>query len=770
MSDLFQDIVSKIKPYVMGWIGEVNTGAAIGSHELSGSLHTGSLSDAQAPQFLKMDGSRHLIGNLVVAEGITIDGVDLSVFKAAYDTHAGLDAATAHGSVGLHSHQNNPQGGQLDHGLALTGLLDDDHTQYASADGSGTRRRAYEAQRLNKTITAGAGLTGGGLLTADRTLDVGQGFGVVVGADDVAVDTAAAFTWTNDHTFQGLTKTRHLHPELTDTYDLGSSTLLWRKGWLSELDAILFAQQTQTLVGGWLSVGLGEGSLPEDVADTDTQIDFGQAMTVGDFVLFRAALKVEYIQVGSLVSGTIYNVTRNLDGSGANDWPAGSVYAIRRNGGGWIDLNAYDTPRLQMVRQGATYNAQTELIRIGDLNGNWGYSAEKWGLAIGEYASGKPNITIDQDGVLRFRLHTTEVMKFEAGNADLTGKLRMPGTSSAIAIGSTPPTAANAGTGMWIDRTGLYSLASGTYQVKIDAVDGRLYAGGGNIYLGSQGVSFIIPSSYSRAASINFLNNTGTVVSQIFSTGTGTSTSFLRSIAGGSEETFYTTDGGNIQFSARGNLTGNFEAEVVVPNNRLELKAYASSGTRYIALSTIYLSERCDLTLWSNKVSLGYAFYPTFDVANGGYVTQSTAIACRAYRNTTQSIANNTWTAIQLNAEYFDDVPSGVTEMHNNSTNNTRITCRVNGVYHIVGNVQWENDATGDRMTAIRLNGSTYVGLNTTRARVSGNTNVNVSTVIKMSAGDFVELMAYQDRGSSLNAVYDASNQHATVMSVVRIA
>ena len=153
-----------------------------------------------------------------------------------------------------------------------------------------------------------------------------------------------------------------------------------------------------------------------------------------------------------------------------------------------------------------------------------------------------------------------------------------------------------------------------------------------------------------------------------------------------------------------------------------------------------------------------------------GYIRQSTAIACRAYRNTTQSIASSTWTAIQLNAEYFDDVPSGVTEMHNNSTNNTRITCRVNGVYHIVGNVQWENDATGDRMTAIRLNGSTYVGLNTTRARVSGNTNVNVSTVIKMSAGDFVELMAYQDRGSSLNAVYDASNQHATVMSVVRIA
>ncbi|MDI6769732.1 MAG: hypothetical protein QMD04_08655, partial [Anaerolineales bacterium] len=443
MSDLFQDILSKIKPYVMGWIGEVNTGAAIGSHELSGTLHTGSLADAQAPQFLKTDGSRQLIGNLTVAEGITIDGVDLSAFKASYDIHAGLDAATAHGSVGVHSHQSSPQGGLLDHGLALTGLLDDDHTQYAQAEGSGTRR-AYEAGRLNKSILAGNGLTGGGLMTADRTLHVGAGSGIVVNADDVAVDTGAAFVWTNDHTFQGLTKTRHLHPELTDTYDLGSSTLLWRKGWLSELDAVLFAQQTQTLVGGWLSVGVGEGSLPFDVAAADTQIDFGQAMTVGDFILFRAALAVEYMLIGNLVSGTTYNVTRDLDGSGANDWPAGSVYAIRRNGSGWLELNAYDTPRLQMMRQGATYNAQTELIRMGDLNGNWGYSAEKWGLAIGEYAAGKPNITVDQDGAMKFRLHTAEVMRFESGNADLTGKLRMPGTSSAIAIGSTPPTANNA--------------------------------------------------------------------------------------------------------------------------------------------------------------------------------------------------------------------------------------------------------------------------------------------------------------------------------------
>ncbi len=200
-----------------------------------------------------------------------------------------------------------------------------------------------------------------------------------------------------------------LIPELTDTYDLGTSDFLWRKGWLSELDAVLFAQNTKTLLGGWFSVGPGEGTFPADVAAGDTAIDFGQEMTPGHFVEIQAAGKVEFMQVGALVSGTTYNVTRNLDGTGANDWPAGTVYAINgASGAGRIELNAYDTPRLNLILQGATYNAKTEIIRLGDLNGNWGYSSTKYGLAIGQYAAGKTNITLDQDGAFRIRLHATE--------------------------------------------------------------------------------------------------------------------------------------------------------------------------------------------------------------------------------------------------------------------------------------------------------------------------------------------------------------------------
>lgn len=72
-------------------------------------------------------------------------------------------------------------GGVTDHG-ALTGLGDDDHPQYALADGSrgsfatvAQGVKADTAVQPARTITAGTGLTGGGDLSANRTLAVAYG-------------------------------------------------------------------------------------------------------------------------------------------------------------------------------------------------------------------------------------------------------------------------------------------------------------------------------------------------------------------------------------------------------------------------------------------------------------------------------------------------------------------------------------------------------------------------------------------------------------------
>lgn len=57
------------------------------SHALSSPIHTGTLSDFQAPQFLLRDGSRSLWGHLAVEPGATIDGVDIDVHAAEPDAH-----------------------------------------------------------------------------------------------------------------------------------------------------------------------------------------------------------------------------------------------------------------------------------------------------------------------------------------------------------------------------------------------------------------------------------------------------------------------------------------------------------------------------------------------------------------------------------------------------------------------------------------------------------------------------------------------------------
>lgn len=76
--------------------------------------------------------------------------------------------------------------GVTDHGL-LTGLADDDHGQYHN-DARGDARYVP----LARTVGAGAGLTGGGALSADVTLTVGAGLGIAVNADDVALASTVA--------------------------------------------------------------------------------------------------------------------------------------------------------------------------------------------------------------------------------------------------------------------------------------------------------------------------------------------------------------------------------------------------------------------------------------------------------------------------------------------------------------------------------------------------------------------------------------------------
>lgn len=302
-------------------------------------------------------------------------------------------------------------------------------------------------------------------------------------------------------------------PSTSDSYDIGSSDKLFRAAYLSELHSLLFVENTIVLLGSKFVVGKGQGSLPYFVSASSTQIDFGIPMTQNDFVLFRMPLQVEAMQIGTLASGsTVYNATRNVDGTIANDWVAGSVFLILGNtGDGRIELDAQTSPRMNIVSQGNTWNGGSELVRIGDLDGNWGYSGSTFGAAFGEYTTNKGNITIDSTNGLRLRTYNTTVIQFDnSGSAMITGRLTMPGVNSAIAIGETPPSGSANGTGLFINREGLFGLESNVPQAYINS-NGKLLAGGGDVVIDSDGLSILSSSGSKGTTTVKFLKGSSLV-------------------------------------------------------------------------------------------------------------------------------------------------------------------------------------------------------------------------------------------------------------------
>jgi len=251
----------------------------------------------------------------------------------------------------------------------------------------------------------------------------------------------------------------HLIPSLTDTWDLGRFDRLWNQAYISQINAVVFARTTQTLFGGYSTIGKNAGSFTADVVAADvTTINFGQAMTPNDFVLVRATdtsgptIKAEYLQIGTLVSGTTYNVTRDLSGlyaANANPtWPSGTPYLVLGNSGdGRIDMYAYDgRPRTVYTVQGATYNAQTDRGVIGNLNGYYGYVTNVFGAAFGDAT--KAWIKIDDDP-------TTGGVKLGYG-ATTTVRISSTGASSfesGITIGATGSLTAG---GVVLNSSGLY--------------------------------------------------------------------------------------------------------------------------------------------------------------------------------------------------------------------------------------------------------------------------------------------------------------------------
>lgn len=454
-------------------------------------------------------GKPHIRFNTIYAKNVVADSVSLTVGSFtnadtvdgfhAYNTPLALSIPVLDEDAALPT-SVYPDAVLIDGSREMTGSLSissntEEPPFVLGANNQDQTVTGLRADSLDKQITVDYGLTGGGYLTSDV---------------NIAVDLTADFTWTGYHSFQAALSAYNILPAATDVYDLGSSTLLWRQAFISQLNAVLFAEQTVSLIGGWLVVPKDQGAFAADVVADDTMVNFGKSMTTGHFVVVRSydmsgTISTEYMQVGTLVSDTTYNVTRDLAGVHSTDpeWAAGTVFMVLgTTGDGRIELNAYDTPRIQLLTQGAAYSASTEVVRIGDLNG-WGpVSSSTYGWAVGSYSDTMYAYYTPASGlVVRGEIKADTGY---LGDLSIDGILTI-GADGEIRQGTGTLGSDFTGLRVWKDTSvGRIAGYSDDVLQWYAGTDGKLYAGGGSVYLDNDGVHLDVGAAYHTKRAIQF--------------------------------------------------------------------------------------------------------------------------------------------------------------------------------------------------------------------------------------------------------------------------
>lgn len=173
------------------------------------------------------------------------------------------------------------------------------------------------------------------------------------------------------------------------------------------------------------------------------------------------------------------------------------------------------------------------------------------------------------------------------------------GASAALAFGATPPTSASAGTGIWLDRTGLFGLSGGTVQAKVDATNGKITAAAGNVILDSRGVNIQanIPAAdddYAETSAVNFRDST-TLVSGVYhsiSTSKGSSLLFLETVPLASNDSRIelsaraaTSKAGRIRFTVSDN-NGGTEKTVSMTTSQFVVNPKLTIGTDTFNMAT----------------------------------------------------------------------------------------------------------------------------------------------------------------------------------------
>jgi hypothetical protein len=116
----------------------------------------------------------------------------------------------------------------------------------------------------------------------------------------------------------------------------------------------------------------------------------------------------------------------------------------------------------------------------------------------------------------------------------------------------------------------------------------------------------------------------------------------------------------------------------------------------------------------------------------------------------------------------FDSERWDTALMHSTSVNTSRLTAPIFGLYAGTGYVRFGASAVGIRELSVAVNGATTIAIQDLTALAAGVTIMQINWEYELSAGDYVELVAFQNSGGNLNV--DVAANYSPEFSAVRIA
>jgi hypothetical protein len=146
-------------------------------------------------------------------------------------------------------------------------------------------------------------------------------------------------------------------------------------------------------------------------------------------------------------------------------------------------------------------------------------------------------------------------------------------------------------------------------------------------------------------------------------------------------------------------------------------------------------------------------------VANGTLKPEDdgTIPAAKVRKTSTQSIPGSTSTVLTFDAETFD-----YGALHDNVTNNSRLTAPITGLYQVNATVWWDTNSTGVRGLRIFAPGLETIA-ETAGIPTPARPTQSVSGLVRLFAGAYVQADVLQTSGSTRSVSQGGSGTHLSM-------